>query len=396
MVDVHPTGGPEEVTPAARAERAAAARRLELLASHLSDGAFHLRLQPSLTLTLLNEHLATLVGRSVAELEADPTLLRQHLHPEDMAAVACLAEVGDAEVITTPPHRVCHLDGHQTWVVTTASVERDPGGRPVGLMGVTRDVSSAQAQEQALRAALEQEQRATEELRHVNALKDALLSAVSHELRTPLTVLQGFAELLLTVGDQLVPESRDAAVVALERNARRLSDLLSSILDLDRLGRRATVLSVRELVLSDVVRDVLEAMRLEPGPTVSVDGIRIHADRAKLERILENLVANAVHHGGGTEIRIGATAQDDGVVIEVADRGPGVPDAVKQQVFEPFDRGGASAATPGTGLGLALVAGFVQLHDGSVEVVDRPGGGACFRVWFPAPVTAAVRAGAAR
>lgn len=369
--------------------------RLELLAGNLSEAVFHLQLRPTVRLTVLNDHFTDLVGRTRTELETDPALLRTHIHPEDRAAVDCLAEVGDAEVVDTPPHRILHRDGRQTWVVTTAAVERDAEGTAIGLLGVVRDISTSQAQEQALRAALEKEQVAAEELRRINSLKDALLSAVSHELRTPLTVLQGFAELLLTVGDQLTPDSRDAAVVALERNARRLSELLSSILDLDRLGRRATLLSVRDLDLSEVVRDVLEAMRLEPPePTVAVEGVRVPADRAKLERILENLIANAVQHGGGAGIRISATPQPDGVVIEVADRGPGVPDEVKQRVFEPFDRGLADTATPGTGLGLALVAGFTHLHDGDVEVVDRPGGGACFRVTLPGPATAAVRAGA--
>lgn len=250
--------------------------------------------------------------------------------------------------------------------------------------GLPAEASPAH-REQVLRDALARERAATEELRRIAAVKDALLSAVSHELRTPLTVLQGFAELLLTVGDDLPPMTRDAAIVAVERNARRLNELLASILDLDRLQRDAMVLTVRELPLQEIVADVVDALDLSAEQVaVEVADLRVRADRGKLERILENLLANGLKHGSPTDaVHVRAWNERRGVVVEVADRGQGVPPALREAIFQPFDRSGAGDATPGTGIGLALVRGFAELHGGRAWVEDHPSGGAAFRVWLP-------------
>jgi signal transduction histidine kinase len=109
-------------------------------------------------------------------------------------------------------------------------------------------------------------------------------------------------------------------------------------------------------------------------------------DAAKVERILENLVANAVRHTPrGTEIRVRVESVDAGVLLAVDDRGPGVPEEDREAIFGVFNRGDAAAAAsaPGAGIGLSLVAQFVALHDGRVWVEDNPGGGASFCVLLP-------------
>ncbi|MFP4311560.1 MAG: sensor histidine kinase [Nitriliruptoraceae bacterium] len=267
--------------------------------------------------------------------------------------------------------------------VTSRAPQRAPAAeREATLRDALARERAALARE---RDALARERAASEELRRIAAVKDALLSAVSHELRTPLTVLQGFAELLLTVGEGLEPSTRDAAVVAIERNARRLNELLASILDLDRLQREATVLNRRQVPVAEVVADVLDALHLGADRVeLDLTTITVHADRGKLERVVENLVANALKHGGEDPILIRTWAEEGGVVLEVADHGRGVPAPARERIFQPFDRSGAEEATPGTGIGLALVRGFTELHGGRAWVEDRPEGGASFRVWLPA------------
>ncbi len=379
--------GVAALTAALVAERDEASARFTFLAEHTSDAVFRLQLRPELRIEHLSSALEELTGRSLTDLAQGPEVYRSHVHPEDLSALDVL-EAPDRDAgheLRTPPYRLLHRDGSMTWVETIARVRRDADGRVLEISGATRDVSASWRREEALRCALERERAATEELRRVARLKDALLSAVSHELRTPLTVLQGFAELLLTHGDQMPASNRDAAVVAVERNARRLDELLSSILDLDRLGRDAVVLLPREFPLSEVVHDAISALELSPGRvTMDLAGVMVTADRAKLERVVENLLANAVKHAAtSAPVEVRGWEVDDGVVLEVADSGPGLPRELREAVFEPFERGMAETATPGTGLGLALVRGFVELHGGRVWVEDRRQGGAAFRVWLP-------------
>ena len=372
---------------ALQAQRDAAEARFVHLAEHTSDAVFQLRLHPEMTVVYLSRAFEELTGRSLAELISGPEVYRSHVHRDDLSALDALDDPSMGPTVRTPPYRVIHRDGSTSWVETVAVFEFDGDSTPIGLSGATRNVSASWRREEALRSALERERAATEELRRVADVKDALLSAVSHELRTPLTVLQGFAEMLLTLGDDLPASNRDAAIVALERNARRLDELLSSILDLDRLGRDAAVVVPRRFPLSEVVQDAVRALELRPAKVVAdLADVWVTGDRAKLERVTENLLANAVKHGPGDEpIEVRAWADDDGVVLEVADRGPGLAPELRETIFEPFERGTADAATPGTGLGLALVRGFVELHGGRVWVEDRAGGGASFRVWLPEP-----------
>ena len=115
------------------------------------------------------------------------------------------------------------------------------------------------------------------------------------------------------------------------------------------------------------------------------DDVVATVDAAKLERVLENLVANAVKHTpGGTTVSVSITTDPRGVLIGVDDDGPGIPELQKREIFDLFARE-ADPNAPGTGVGLALAAQFVALQGGSVWVEDNPGGGAAFRVLLPAP-----------
>jgi signal transduction histidine kinase len=118
---------------------------------------------------------------------------------------------------------------------------------------------------------------------------------------------------------------------------------------------------------------------LEAGEVVA------NVDAAKVERIVENLIANAVRHTpGASPVWVRVSRHEGGVLIVVEDDGPGVPDELKAAVFEPFRQGnGLPNPSPGVGVGLSLVARFAELHGGRAWVEDRPGGGASFRVHLP-------------
>jgi signal transduction histidine kinase len=219
-------------------------------------------------------------------------------------------------------------------------------------------------------------------LRSVDEMKNQILRAVSHELRTPLTVIKGTVELLSYDDDNLTAAQRNL-VGRLDRNADRLEEYLSSLLDLERLTRgviepartRTDLVALEERIAGVVNRDQHE-VRVDDGE------VWANVDPAQVERIVENLMINATRHTpAGTTIFASARRVEGGVLLTVADNGPGIPDGKKKDIFDPF----VQLADPlnggrGSGIGLALVAKFAELHEGRAWVEDNDGGGACFRV----------------
>jgi signal transduction histidine kinase len=128
---------------------------------------------------------------------------------------------------------------------------------------------------------------------------------------------------------------------------------------------------------------------------VGVASVFVPADGAKVERIVENLVMNAVRHTAReTTVWVRVEAASGGAIIAVEDDGPGVPPELRDAIFEPFRQGPtASPHAPGTGIGLSLVAMFADLHGGRAWVEEREGGGASFRVFLPASDAPSGRAG---
>jgi PAS domain S-box-containing protein len=222
------------------------------------------------------------------------------------------------------------------------------------------------------------------ERRRVDAIRDAFLHAVSHELRTPLTSVIGFASLMRQPGGLENSEDCREMVEQIYSNGRRLEQLLDDILDLDRLSRGILEPNRHPIDLESLCGNVLTNAGLVGAPViidVAADARVANVDRAQVERIVENLVVNATRHcPPGTAIWIRATRGSNGVLLSVEDAGPGVPEHLKQTLFEPFRRGDRTGAVRGTGIGLSLVARFAELHGGRAWIDDREGGGAAFRV----------------
>jgi len=209
----------------------------------------------------------------------------------------------------------------------------------------------------------------------------------SHELRTPLTSILANLELLET---DLSGEQREIAGSAL-RSSRRMRRLVADLLLLARAdaGREAPR---RPVDLAAVARDAAaetaplggdERVALDVPAPVTVEGVR-----DDLHRLGLNLIENAlIHTPDGAPVTVAVREEGDGAVLEVSDRGPGVPPALRERVFDRFARGaGAGDVTParsGSGLGLAIVRAVAEGHGGSVEVADAEGGGARFHVRLP-------------
>lgn len=231
-----------------------------------------------------------------------------------------------------------------------------------------------------------EEQQVAKRLREVDEMKNTFLNAVSHELRTPLTSVLGFALTLEMNRGQLTTEEHDDLLRRLSRNAQKLDRLLSDLLDLDRMQRGVLLPTLHLVRLDLLVEEMTRSFDLGGRPVeVAAQPVEARVDVPKIERVVENLLGNAVKHSGpDVPIQVTVVPDRDGVLISVDDDGPGIPEDLRDRIFEPFERGSAvDGARPGTGIGLSLVRRFVELHGGRVWVADAPSGGASFRVYLP-------------
>lgn len=225
-------------------------------------------------------------------------------------------------------------------------------------------------------------------LREMDELKNTFLTAVSHELRTPLTSMLGFSLTLeQQLADELSPQHQEMLrhiVIA----SQKLDRLLTDLLDLQRAGRGLLELDCHDTDVGRLVRESLDQLDgLTAHRKVELELASVYApvDGPKVQRIVENLVLNAAKYTPAERcIWVSVSNHDGTVTIAVDDEGPGVPDDLKEAIFEPFRRGaGASAHQPGTGIGLSLVARFSRMHGGRAWVQDSEHGGASFRVELP-------------
>lgn len=226
--------------------------------------------------------------------------------------------------------------------------------------------------------ALAHERAAAEDLRALDDVKNTFLHALSHDLKNPIAVIKTGSELLDEA--KLSDEQRAALIRSIRNSAQRLERLLTDLLDLRRL-EQGMVEPVRSRTdVTGLARTLIQALQITSHPVeVTPHEVMANVDAAKVERIVENLVLNAVKHTApGTPISVAVKRQPPGVLLRVEDAGPGVPDDIKSSIFVPFLRGSTSAS--GTGIGLSLVEKFAELHRGRAWVEDRPGGGAAFNV----------------
>jgi len=228
--------------------------------------------------------------------------------------------------------------------------------------------------------------------RQLAAMRNDFISGVSHELRTPLAQIRVFAELEESGKLRSVDERRRAMMV-INREATRLSHLVDNVLRFSRQHRGPPPKRASEEVdIHDAVHEAAEAMH----PLASLQrmsiaaesqkGIRALAGRDGVRQILVNLLDNAVKYGPpGQRIDLRAWRDRERVIISVEDQGPGIPEAERRKVFEPYRRlaRDVEARHPGTGIGLAVVTDLVSLYDGTVHIEDGAVG-ARFVVTLPA------------
>jgi two-component system sensor histidine kinase KdpD len=384
------------------------------------------------------------ISSSVAEIARARTRDAQERRREaDLSAeMARLLLRGNslAEVLPTAAARLAQLLELNAAAIQLDAVEGDArtiafalrdGSRRLGTLLVGADASEASlrrlqervvpALEALLSAALEREALLggvveTAALRRADTVKTALLRAVSHDLRSPLTAIAAAGE---AVGSPslTMPEREDMAAVIAEET-RRLSRLVDNLLDLSRLEAGAAVARRDWVSVEEMIRAALSELAAGADEfTLSIDRDLplVRADAVQMERAFVNVLENARRHSGGHAVSVRARAvrsltgarsaagdpQDAGdpdaprqagdrVIVRVVDRGPGIPPAQLERVFEPFYRAGRPGADHrGSGLGLAIARGFTEASAGSLHVESLPGQGATFVFELPLDAAAA-------
>jgi two-component system sensor histidine kinase KdpD len=234
-------------------------------------------------------------------------------------------------------------------------------------------------------------QRSAEETRvhmQTEQMRSSLLSAMSHDLRTPLASITGAASTLRSQGDRLRLETRQELLDSISDEAERLSRLVGNLLDMTRFESGGVELRRDLYPLEEIVGTVLQ--RMEPqfeGRPVVTDLAEnlpmVFVDDVLFGQVLWNLLENAAKYTPpGTPLDLAAFEQDGASIIEVRDRGPGIPPGEEELIFEKFYRG-KSKNVRGAGLGLPICRAIVQAHHGTIQVLPREGGGAIFRISLP-------------
>jgi len=244
------------------------------------------------------------------------------------------------------------------------------------------------------RERLRRESLQVEVLQRTDTLRAALLSSVSHDLRTPLSSIKAAASSLLQEDVQWDDEARHSFAQAIVREADRLNRLVANLLDMSRIEGGALKPEKEWYPLDELIHDVLGRMQpLLQGRAVHTE-ISDHLppvelDYLQIDQVFTNLIENALRYTpGGSPIDINVQlCEDTSIMVSVADRGPGIPGADVERVFDKFYRvlsTETKATRPtGSGLGLAVCRGLIEAHGGRIWVENRQGGGAVFRFTLP-------------
>ncbi|WP_432141193.1 ATP-binding protein [Streptomyces sp. bgisy084] len=242
------------------------------------------------------------------------------------------------------------------------------------------------------RARLAEAAAEVEPVKAANRMRTALLAAVGHDLRTPLAGCWAAVSSLRSQEVDFSPEDQEELLATAEESLAKLSRLVDNLLDMSRLQAGALTLRLEPIALTEVLPTALDTLPDSPPQAlvhIVTQGLEttpdVLADPPLLERVIANLVSNAVRHSpAGRPVTIGASALSGRVELRVIDRGPGMQIAHWEKAFEPFQRLGDTDNTTGLGLGLALSRGLTEAMGGTLTPEETPGGGLTMVVSLPA------------
>jgi len=312
---------------------------------------------------LLGYSLDEMVGRPVFDLYADTPNGKGKTQGVFQRFLAG-EEIRDEEL------EMCRADGSSVWISLSVRPMRDKEGRVVASRSMVVDIT---------------------EHKKLDQLKDDFIGLVSHELRSPLTVITGAINTALTEAERLSPEETRQLLTDAALEAESLSHLLGNLLELSRIQANHLSLYAEAINIRKVIKDTVEAIKRQSSTHQFVIDLprklpNVNADELRLERILYNLLDNAVKYSPqGGETRVSVRPQKGHLVIGVSDQGIGIAPSYQAKLFGPFQRLEESRpeGAGGLGLGLLVCRRLVEAHGGQIWVESEAGQGSTFSFTIP-------------
>ncbi len=284
-------------------------------------------------------------------------------------------------------------DGRPRMTSLTLSEVTDADGQVIGFIGAGDDITERLRAQQALMTALDREHASVLRLEEVDHVKQELVSNVSHELRTPITSISGYAELLVDGSYGNLNDAQSDAVSRIGRNTERLELLVEDLLTLSKAESGQLELERREVDLRTVasetfemLEEVLRVRELDVQVELPDEPALVRGDARALERVVTNLMSNAIKFTPDTGRVVLTVAADElEVSLTIRDTGMGIAKEDQEHLFTRFFRTSAATekAIQGSGLGLSIVHSIVSQHDGSVTIDSAAGAGTTVTVTFP-------------
>jgi PAS domain S-box-containing protein len=321
------------------------------------------------------------LGRPIAEIF--PILNEQSRQPVENPVDKVLREGG---IVGLANHTVLLArDGREVPIADSGAPIRGPSGQVYGTVLVFRDITERKQAEEALVHAKEVAEEAAQ-------LKSEFLATMSHELRTPLNVILGYTDMLLEEAVGNYSPEHVEILRRIEWNSRVLFELISMVLDLNRLEAGRLPVDVKAVQ----VPEVLAELKAELQGLCDLSGLpwvwqvaaglpSLHTDPGKLKVVMKNLLSNAVKFTQEGGITVTAEERRGGVELRVTDTGIGIPVEAQAVIFEPFRQvdGSDTRRYTGSGLGLHIVQRLLEVLGGTITVESELGQGSTFRVWLP-------------
>jgi PAS domain S-box-containing protein len=341
----------------------------------------------------VSRHVERMIGYGVEEWLSTPNFWLSIVHPDDRERAGREArEIFESRRGGTSRFRWVKRTGEAVWVEGTSTVILDAAGQPVGMRGVTIDISEVMRFEAERNELLERTEMARREAEEANRLKDEFLMTLSHELRTPLNAIWGWARMLRS--DVLDEARLRRGLNVIDQNAAVQLRLIEDLLDISSIVAGKLRFDMRPVEVDQIVgaamdsaRPSAEAKGVTLLSTAGSTGAIVRGDTGRLQQAVWNLVSNAVKFtpAGGC-VTIATTATPDRVEIIVSDTGAGIAPDVLPLIFERFRQGdsGTARAHMGLGLGLAIARSLVEAHGGTVTAISAGiGAGATFSIQLP-------------